>query len=133
MIIDEPNVIPPPSRISNLLPPDLVSAVTADEIAQIKAIARIHDLNYKSINFGEQLIKEMVMSSVFKVPLSPSATMTAYRLMIQRVTKVAQGFDPFINLPYKMQGTLLKHNADLVSSGSILFYKPIVDCSDLCT
>ncbi len=58
---------------------------------------------------------EMVMSSVFKVPLSPSATMTAYRLMIQRVTKVAQGFDPFINLPYKMQSTLLKHNADLVS------------------
>jgi hypothetical protein len=56
----------------------------------------------------------MVMSSVFKVPLSPSATMTAYRLMIQRVTKVAQGFDPFINLPYKMQSTLLKHNADLV-------------------
>ena len=39
---------------------------------------------------GEELIKEMVMSSVFGVPLSVSATMTAYRLMIQRVTKVAQ-------------------------------------------
>jgi hypothetical protein len=34
--------------------------------------------------------------------------------MIQRVTKVAQGFDPFISLPYKAQSTLLKHNADLV-------------------
>jgi hypothetical protein len=56
--------------------------VTSDEIAQIKAIARIHDLNYKSINFGEELIKEMVMSSVFGVPLSPSATMTAYRYFI---------------------------------------------------
>ena len=32
----------------------------------------------------------MVMSSVFGVPLSVNATMTAYRLMIQRVTKVAQ-------------------------------------------
>jgi uncharacterized protein YaaW (UPF0174 family) len=30
------------------------------------------------------------MSSVFGVPLSVNATMTAYRLMIQRVTKVAQ-------------------------------------------
>ena len=91
-----------------------IADVTADEISQIKAIARIHDINYKSINFGEELIKEMVMSSMCKVALSPSATMTAYRLMIQRVTKVAQGFDPFINLQYKMQSTLLKHNADLV-------------------
>lgn len=116
MNMDEQSRMPPSERdrIGNILPPDLAAAVTADEVSQIKAIARIHDINYKSINFGEELIKEMVMSSVFKVPLSPSATMTAYRLMIQRVTKVAQGFDPFINLPYKMQSTLLKHNADLV-------------------
>lgn len=107
------------------LPHNLIADVTADEISQIRAIARIHDINYKSINFGEELIKEMVMSSVFKVPLSPSATMTAYRLMIQRVTKVAQGFDPFVNLQYKMQSTLLKHNADLIVSlrGAVFFEK----------
>ncbi len=109
----EHNVIPDRFPTGGL-PHNLIADVTADEISQIRAIARIHDINYKSINFGEELIKEMVMSSVFKVPLSPSATMTAYRLMIQRVTKVAQGFDPFVNLQYKMQSTLLKHNADLV-------------------
>jgi hypothetical protein len=114
--IGDPHVMP--DRESFRLPPNLVADVSADEIQQIKAIARIHDINYKSINFGEELIKEMVMSSVFKVPLSPSATMTAYRLMIQRVTKVAQGFDPFVNLQYKMQSTLLKHNADLVNDSA---------------
>ena len=37
------------------LPPIAQSVVeiTADELAQIKAIARIHDINYKSINFGK--------------------------------------------------------------------------------
>ena len=40
--------------------------------------------------FGEELIKEMVMASVFSLPLSQNSAMTAYKLMIQRVTKVAQ-------------------------------------------
>ncbi len=41
-----------------LHPPRLVAAeITADELAQIKAIARIHDINYKSINFGEFLLR----------------------------------------------------------------------------
>jgi len=34
-----------------------VAEITPDELAQIKAIARIHDINYKSVNFGEELIK----------------------------------------------------------------------------
>jgi uncharacterized protein YaaW (UPF0174 family) len=48
------------------------------------------DPKFPIVFSGEELIKEMVMSSVFGVPLSVNATMTAYRLMIQRVTKVAQ-------------------------------------------
>lgn len=102
-----------------------VPGVTVDELSQIQAISQLHDFNYKSISFGEQLIKEMVMSSVFKVPLSPSATMSAYRLMIQRVTRVAQGLDSFINLPYKIQSMLLKQNADLIVSlrGAVFFEK----------
>jgi len=102
-----------------------LQSVSVDEISQMQLISQIHDTNYKSISFGEELIKEMVMSSVFKVPLSPSATMTAYRLMIQRVTRVAQGFDPFINLPHRIQRLLLKQNADLIVSlrGAVFFEK----------
>jgi len=107
------------------LPSAPAEEITADELAQIKSIARTHDINYKSVNFGEELIKEMVMSSVFGVPLSVSATMNAYRLMIQRVTKVAQGFDLFTNLPHHVQSTLLKNNADTIVSlrGAVFFEK----------
>jgi hypothetical protein len=103
----------------------LLARVTVDEFSQLQIISQIHDTNYKSISFGEELIKEMVLSSVFKVPLSPSATMTAYRLMIQRVTRVAQGLDPFINLPHRVQRLLLKQNADLIVSlrGAVFFEK----------
>ena len=50
----------------------------------------MHDKQYRSVPFGEELIKEMVMASVFSLPLSQNSAMTAYKLMIQRVTKVAQ-------------------------------------------
>jgi len=99
--------------------------IVSDDLSPIKSILQIHDSNYKSISFGEELIKEMVISSVSKIPLSPSATMTAYRLMVQRVTRVAQGLDSFINLSHKTQSLLLKNNSDLVVSlrGAVFFEK----------
>ena len=55
-----------------------------------RRLAEAHDKQYRSVPFGEELIKEMVMASVFSLPLSQNSAMTAYKLMIQRVTKVAQ-------------------------------------------
>jgi len=61
-----------------LHPPRLVAAeITADELAQIKAIARIHDINYKSINFGEFLLRlslafpliDNIPKKLFSLPL----------------------------------------------------------------
>lgn len=97
--------------------------ITDDEVRQIRRICDNHDRNYRSVAFGEELIKELVMCSVFKFPLSTSAAMTAYRLMIQRVTKVAQGFDTFIDFPHQTQKALLKQNADLLVSlrGAVFF------------
>ena len=56
------------------------------------------------------------MCSAFGLPLSPSAAMMGYRLMIQRVTKVAQGYPGFTELSPNTQATLLKNNADLLVS-----------------
>jgi hypothetical protein len=58
----------------------------------------------------------MLFSSVCGVPLSVNSSITAYRLMIQRINRVATGFGPFQSLNFKSQGVLLKHNADLVVS-----------------
>ena len=61
------------------------SSLIAEEesVALRRALRRLsdeHDVQYKSIAFGEELIKEMVMASVFGVPLSTTAAMTGYRL-----------------------------------------------------
>ena len=49
--------------------------------------------------------------------------MTAYRLMIQRVARVAQNFSDFLDLPTIAQTTLLKNNADMIVSlrGAVFF------------
>lgn len=110
--------------VTRPLPPlEPIVEISEDEISQIRAIAQVHDVNYKSVNFGEELIKEMILSSACGIPLSPKSTMTAYRLMIQRVHRVATGFSPFENLPHAAQSALLKHNADLVVSlrGAVFF------------
>ena len=97
--------------------------ISEDELCKIKRLSDEHDVQYKSVAFGEELIKEMVMASVFGVPLSTTAAMTGYRLMIQRVTKVAQAQDLFLDLPHKVQSSLLKQNADLLVSlrGAVFF------------
>ena len=95
-----------------------------DEIRVVNQFAEQHDKYYKSVNFGEDLIKEMIMSSIFGIPMSSNTAMSAYRLMVQRVTGVSKNFNDFTNLSRKVQGALLKHNADLVVSlrGAACFY-----------
>jgi hypothetical protein len=88
--------------------------MTDDEIMQIRRLADSHDRQYRSVAFGEELIKEMVMASVFGIPLSPTAAMTGYKLMVQRVTKVSQSFEHFMDLEAEAQTALIKQNADLI-------------------
>lgn len=87
-----------------------------DEINIVKELTGVHNKNYKSVNFGEDVIKEMIMSSIFGVPMSAKTAKTAYRLMLQRVTIVATGFTEFSKLPPTVQECLLQHNADMVVS-----------------
>ena len=87
-----------------------------DEIRVVNEFVKEHDKNYKSVNFGKDLIKEMIMSSIFGIPMSSNTAMSAYRLMVQRVTRVAKNFVDFRDLPFKVQEAMLKRNADLVVS-----------------
>lgn len=114
----QPNQSPDINQDRNIL-----YQISQDELDTITRISYLHDRSYKSVNFGEDLIKEMLFSSVCRMPLSAKSTMTAYRLMIQRVHKVATAFDPFSKLSMRTQAALLKHNADLVVSlrGAIFF------------
>ena len=44
--------------------------VGQDEVKLVGELVAVHDRHYMSINFGEDVIKEMIMSSVFGIPVS---------------------------------------------------------------
>jgi hypothetical protein len=87
-----------------------------DETNIVNELTDVYNQNYKSVNFGEEILKEMIMSSVFGVPVSAKTAMSAYQLMLKRVTIVATRFTEFSNLPFSVQQCLLQHNADMVVS-----------------
>lgn len=111
------------SRSLSVLSSEPEIRVTDAEIEIIRDVSLRHDERYKSVGFGEELIKEMVMCSVFGIPLSTSASIQAYRLMIQRITKVAHNFEHFLDMTHPVQTALLKQNADLIVSlrGAVFF------------
>ena len=83
------------------------------EVAVLVKLAGTYDRQYASVAFGETLLKEMIVCS-FGVPISPRASLALYRLVLERVTKVAQGLEHFGQLSGPVQEALLKKNADLM-------------------
>lgn len=96
---------------------------TADEKRQLDNLVLEHEERYRSVNFGEELIKEMIMCSMFGIPVSTSAAISGYRLSVERITKIAHNLPAFMDLQKVDQTSLLKENADLLVSlrGAIFF------------
>ena len=96
-----------------------------DEKHQLDKLVIDHDSVYQSVNFGEVLIKEMLMCSMFGVAMSMSAAIQGYRLQVERITRIANSIKCFTNLQKDDQVALLKENADLFVSlcGAIFFDK----------
>jgi len=96
---------------------------TPEEQHQLTKMVENHDERYRSVNFGEELIKEMIMCSMFGIPVSTSAAIAGYRLSVERITRIALNLESFTDLPKQDQNSLLKENADLLVSlrGAIFF------------
>jgi len=96
---------------------------TEEDRLHLKNLLDCHNSQYKSVNFGEELIKEMIMCSMFSIPVSTTAAITGYRLSVERVTRIANSLDTFKTLSKFDQSSLLKENADLLVSlrGAIFF------------
>merc|ERR1719350_2576667 len=96
---------------------------TTAEYNQLEKLVKDHDERYRSVNFGEELIKEMIMCSMFGIPVSTSAAINGYRLSVERITRIAHNLDCFTDLPKNDQNNLLKENADLLVNlrGAIFF------------
>lgn len=94
-----------------------------EELSQLQMLVSEHDERYGSVNFGESLIKEMIMCSMFGIPVSTSAAISGYRLTVERMTRIAHNLSYFTDLPKVDQEFLMKENADLLVSlrGAIFF------------
>lgn len=96
---------------------------TEGEMCKLQLLMEQHNVQYKSVNFGESLIKEMIMCSMFGIPVSMSAAISGYRLTVERINRVANNNECFGRLPKTHQDAILKENADLLVSmrGAIFF------------
>merc|ERR1719410_2440997 len=99
--------------------------LSEEDKAEINSVVESHDKCYFSVNFGEVLIKDMLMSSMFGVQISTSSALQAYKLQVERITRIANSLPCFTSLVHEDQVALLKENADLIVSlrGAIFFDK----------
>lgn len=100
-----------------------VLKLTEEEDQHLNILVENFNERYRSVNFGEELIKEMIMCSMFGIPVSTSAAISGYRLSVERMTRVANSMPSFQTLTKADQTALLKENADLLVSmrGAIFF------------
>jgi len=96
---------------------------TEDEFYHLESLVKAHNDKYRSVNFGEELIKEMIMCSMFGIPVSTSAAINGYRLTVERITRIAHNLECFTDLHKTDQSHLLMENADLLVNlrGAIFF------------
>ena len=85
-----------------------------DDIAIAYEICQKYDIQYKSVKLGEQLIKLMIFSLIYNIPLSRDKQREFIQIQTQRIVKIAKCFPEFNNLPSRLQEILLKQNVFMV-------------------
>ena len=102
-----------------------IKILTVEEDNYLKNLVGVHDAQYKSVNFGEEMIKEMMMCSMFGIPISYNAAINGYKLCVERMFKVAHSLQEFDSLNPGDKEILLKVNIDLlVCLRGAIFFDP---------
>jgi len=93
------------------------------EYNQLEQLAKDYDLIYRSVNFGEAFLRELLMCSMFDIPMSIKAIIMSYQICVERMTRIAHNLTCFESLPKTDQISILKENTDLLHNlrGSIFF------------
>ena len=82
-----------------------------DVISIVDNIVENYTINYESINAGGYIIKQLVFSALFSVPVPEKYLIAINSLLLHRFIKVSQNIPHFSKLPTRLQNVLLKHNA----------------------
>jgi len=99
--------------------------LTIQEESYLQKLIESHNERYRSVSFGEEMIKELIMCSMFSIPVSTTAAINGYRLCVERVSRIAHNLEGYKVLPDEDKRALLMENADLlVSLRGAIFFDP---------
>ena len=89
-----------------------------DNLNIVKVIVMNHNTHFRSISFGEQILKGVIFSTLFGSPLSMESlsfpALSCLEVIFEKNIRAARHFPDFMNLPAKLQTTLLKNNSSML-------------------
>ena len=80
----------------------------------VQVIVMNHNAHFRSISFGEKILKGVVFASLYGSPRSMESHTQAFRILLEKNIRATRNFLDFMNLPEKLQRTLLKHNHSIL-------------------
>ena len=69
----------------------------------VKDVASNYDKSFKSILIGSEILKQLLFSSLFRIPMSFQCQMDVFHLTKERLINVAENFPAFQQLPIRLQ------------------------------
>ena len=60
-----------PIQSTEMAMPHFIMGHDMGIVGVVENLVNQHNIHFRSVNFGEHFIKEMVMNSVFGIPISP--------------------------------------------------------------
>ena len=101
-------------------PKHLFAEIENEHLSQI---VQQHNVGYKSINFGENYIREMLFCSMYGAPISTNVSKFGYQLSLERIKRIAEDLPTFQHLSMSDQKVLLHANEDkIVSLRASIFF-----------
>jgi hypothetical protein len=85
-----------------------------DRLNIVKVIVMNHNTHYRSISFGEKIMKGFIFVTLFGGPVSIKNRTSVHRILFEKNITAALHFPDFMDLSAKLQTTLLKHNASML-------------------
>ena len=94
-----------------------IISISAEDISSIVKMMKInHNKYYRSVPFGENLVKGLMFASLNGSPLRAEKQIALFRTAFEKIVRASKHFPDFMSLPLTLQQTLLKHNGGMVVS-----------------
>ena len=93
------------------------------QLQQLERLVKNHDEIYYSVNFGQEVLIEMILYSMFSINMSETSMTRWHDLEVRRIIKIVNDLEEFNNFSYSDKGTILEENLGLLvcMHGAVFF------------